>query len=84
MNVHDIIKQYLIQNGRDGLVNCDIPCGCGIDDLIPCCEGISDCVPAYKVKCDGCFLEDSCEYVNGYYHAGSPDECDIREEAEPL
>jgi len=47
MTVKEIIKQYLIDNGFDGL--CSEDCGCGVNDLI-CCnrEFIEDCQPAYE------------------------------------
>ncbi len=51
MNVHDIVKQYLKDNGFDGL--CTEDCGCLIDDLFPCCqEGLVDCVPGYKLDAE--------------------------------
>ena len=34
MNVYEITKKYLIDNGYDGLFTDD--CGCLVDDLMPC------------------------------------------------
>lgn len=58
--VQSIMKQWLIDNGYDGLC-CD-ECGCGVDDLMPCSgdygSGIDQCVPGFKVPCD----PETCEY----------------------
>jgi len=50
MNVREIIKNFLEENGYDGLY-CYY-CACKIDDLMPCEEeGIPDCKPGYVQKC---------------------------------
>jgi len=59
MNVKDIVKKYLEDNGYDGLY-ADY-CGCEIDDLFPCCEDFGDCEPGIKVACNKNF----CEYGAG-------------------
>jgi RNase P subunit RPR2 len=52
MDAETIIKNYLIENGYEGLCNFD--CGCGVNGLAPC-DGIQlDCVPAFKIVCDEC------------------------------
>ena len=47
-----IIKSWLKEKGYDGLVNTELECGCGLDDLFPCLDpdfGIPiDCKPAYR------------------------------------
>ena len=48
MNVQDIVKEYLVAHGYDGLCNPDAGCGCVFYDLAPCGEWCSDCVPEYK------------------------------------
>ena len=56
MDVLDITKQYLKENGYDGLY-CENECGCGIEDLAPCDGPIHSCRPGYKVSCkcgEGC------------------------------
>ena len=53
----EIIKQYLIDNGHEGLVNGFAECGCEIDDLQPCSESFADCKPGKKsYDDDGCWI----------------------------
>lgn len=53
MNVKEILKDYLVKNGFDGLCHDWMECGCEINDLCPCLENdISSCEPAYKTKCN--------------------------------
>ena len=53
MNVREIVKAYLIENGFDGLYNPDNQdgCGCKINDLFPCEEIQDECCAGYLVKC---------------------------------
>jgi hypothetical protein len=47
MNVKEIVKKYLGDNGYGGL--CNDYCGCTKENLILCCsEGIENCEPGYK------------------------------------
>ena len=48
-NVREILADWLIANGYDGLAGDD--CGCPLDQLICCDEDPSQCVPGYKVEC---------------------------------
>ena len=48
MEMIDIIKKHLTENGYDGLVNTEIPCGCHLGDLCFCAECFLECSPAYK------------------------------------
>lgn len=48
--VIEILKQHLIDNGFDGLVDGDEDCGCELSDLQPCGENFANCKPAYKHK----------------------------------
>lgn len=48
MTVRDIVKEYIITHGGDGL--CDTDCGCGIDDLFPCDSNPAECIVAKKIK----------------------------------
>jgi len=57
ITVKDIVKQYLRNNGYDGLGHEDSECACDIDNLMWCgADGISECVPAYRWECE----EDEC------------------------
>jgi len=58
MNVFQIIKKYLIDNGYDGL--CTEECGCAIDDLAACGRDFSYCKPGYRV--DGCTCGCGCDF----------------------
>ncbi len=67
MDVYDIVKKYLKENGFDGL--CTDDCGCHLDDLMPCCqEGALSCEPGYAISVEEaqereiCIME-SCDFV---------------------
>ena len=48
-NIIDIVKQYLMDNGYDGLYSDD--CGCFVNDLAPCCgEDITHCSAGYLIS----------------------------------
>jgi hypothetical protein len=57
MNVKEIVKEYLLNNGYDGLCNDD--CGCCLDDLMPCEGDIGSCEPGYKKPCN---CDDGCDF----------------------
>ena len=38
MEIHDIVKTWLQENGYNGLCDPEIECGCAIDDFMPCGE----------------------------------------------
>jgi hypothetical protein len=48
MNVKEIIKKYLEENGYDGLYYEGRPCGCCIDELLACDSVCANCVPGYR------------------------------------
>lgn len=50
MNVTDIVREWLLAHGYEGL--CSENCGCDVDDLAPCRGDncFADCVPAYRVS----------------------------------
>ena len=61
----DIVRDYLIANGYDGLAGEE--CGCGLDDLAPCCETMNECRPAYhwpRINCPRADeeVDDHCEW----------------------
>jgi hypothetical protein len=68
MNVYEIVKQYLKDNGFDGL--CTEDCGCLIDDLMPCdSECALDCEPGYRMEKEEAarrgymFDYDECKFI---------------------
>lgn len=48
MTVNDIVKEWLITNGYEGLYNGSEYCGCDIEDLNACGGPMGGCQPAYK------------------------------------
>jgi len=64
MDVKEIIKKYLKENGFDGLICSD--CRCDVDNLVECCcdlIDIMDCKPAFRVisECNDCDHAEFCE-----------------------
>ena len=56
--VKEIVKEYLVASGYDGLVHVDTECGCGIDDLCITSDcPNADCQAAYRVECKKCGVE---------------------------
>ena len=49
--VHEIIQNWLIEHGYDGLYDGD-GCGCTVADLMPCVEYTGHCMPGYYCPCD--------------------------------
>jgi hypothetical protein len=58
MTVKEIIKEWLIAKGYDGLYHPG-DCGCNLEDLMACSEDCADCEPAYAHYAK----EDSEHYV---------------------
>ncbi|MEC4683399.1 MAG: hypothetical protein VST70_06955 [Nitrospirota bacterium] len=49
MPIIELIRQHIIETGRDGLCNIFCECGCSGTDLAPC-DGIQPgCVPAFDI-----------------------------------
>ena len=66
MEAREIIKQYLIANGYDGLYSFD--CGCTVDDIAPCSDScFYDCKAGYKTPCDPetCPADGKCDFHIG-------------------
>lgn len=72
MNLIEIVKKHLQDNGYDGLVSDIGECGCFLDNLVPCGEpsNLVDCEPAYKVP--GCneFCGEGCEFPMSSHKPG--------------
>ncbi len=50
MNVKEIVSDYILKNGYEGLFNEDSDCGCEIDDFMPCSDGMCvECQAGYKL-----------------------------------
>ena len=67
MDVGDIIKKYLEENGFDGLYSPAGDCACENSDLFPCCESPTNCKPGHKLPCDPatCNLDGKCDWHIG-------------------
>ena len=65
MNAKQMIKEYLYNNGYDGLCSIEGECGCKLDDLAPCYHlSIDDCQAGHLVDCDPetCPVDGDCEW----------------------
>lgn len=60
-DLETLLRESLTARGATGLVNTEIPCGCGLDNLMPCDEPSDTCEAAYAVMCDGTNCEQGCE-----------------------
>lgn len=61
MTVREIVKQWLVEYGYDGL--CGEGCGCPLNDLMSCDTYSALCEPGYKVECPDCRYFDTDECV---------------------
>lgn len=69
MTVGEHLKEWLKENGYDGLCN-ETDCACSIDDLQPCDSGMMDCEPGYKTPCN---CEDhGCDWHISAQKEGTP------------
>lgn len=59
MDIQDIVKKFLIDNGYDGLYT--EGCGCEVADLFPCGEP-GNCEAGHKIPCPG---PEDCEVGGG-------------------
>lgn len=50
--VYEIVQEYLVANGLDGLYNESSECACLASDLAPCCGVIDACLAGYRTPCD--------------------------------
>lgn len=52
MEVYEILSEYLVKNGYDGLYNDDTSCGCDLSDFCYCGCPTVECTAGYKAPCD--------------------------------
>ena len=52
MDVREIVKRWLKENGYHGLYSDGGECACELSDLQPCGENFSDCSPGIKKTWD--------------------------------
>ena len=64
MTVKEIVKQYLEQNGYDGLYHEDLECGCSLDDFAPCGDMSEHCEIGYTNACATCTKREDCGIYN--------------------
>lgn len=57
-NVHDVITEYMVENGYNALYNDG--CGCSIDDLAPCYQSCIVCDFGVMIDCEHCENIDTC------------------------
>lgn len=64
MNCKQIIENYLVDNGFDGLCHQgECSCKMGDNEFMPCGEPhMADCEPAYIGNCDSCEDSETCVY----------------------
>lgn len=63
MNIREIVKKYLEENGYDGLGG-DM-CSCEKDDLMPCDNPQPTCFAGYFTLCPGgdeCSADGNCKF----------------------
>lgn len=57
-SVREIVENWLLKNGYDGLADEYGECGCELEDVMPCDEPHAEsCVAGHKVECqcgEGC------------------------------
>lgn len=52
MTLQQIVREWLKANGYDGLCDCNLECGCSVDDIMPCAEPGTECEAGYQKKGD--------------------------------
>lgn len=67
MNVKEIVKKYVEDNGYDGLAGDN--CSCLLDNFMRICNGweISECEPVWIKDCNKCkYMTDDCTCARNY------------------
>lgn len=60
--VKNIVGEYLLAKGFDGLWHCDAPCGCALDDLEPCGNMSAECKAGHFQPCN---CDEGCDFHIG-------------------
>lgn len=69
--VSDIVRDWLLSHGYDGLFSNEGECACLANDLFPCGYTPRDCEAGYKMPCPN---PDECEYgPEDHWHIGRED-----------
>jgi len=71
MWLHDAAKNYLQENGFEGLYLPDYDCSCTLDDLMHCVNFSNKCIPGHKIP--GCTCGEGCDF-----HIGPRDQEKLR------
>lgn len=79
----NIAKEWLTENGYDGLCNPELPCGCSIDDLMPCGEPDLHCVAAYRCTNKECFDEWAGDDYDEIFCTKNSKTCDKNKKEDP-
>jgi len=61
MNTREILKGWLKEHMYDGLFNAEVPCACGVDNLVPCGDWCPECEAGYSAPCDGTCEQADCD-----------------------
>ena len=65
MDVREIVRRYLKNNGFDGVYNVDNECCCSTEHFPTCGNDTSDCVPGYRMPCSTDYCDGLCAYHIG-------------------
>ena len=62
MTVKEIVREWLGENGYDGLTSGE--CGCEASDLFPCMDACQSCMAGHKEPCDpkSCPVDGACDW----------------------
>lgn len=76
----EMVRQYLIDHGFDGLCSDDAECACEVGDLAPCGEMYDTCWAGYKRPCD---CGEGCDFHIGGKSSPDADHVAPQPDAKP-
>ena len=82
MNVRDIVLEYLVKNGYDGLYS-DFECACDLKTLVNCGDDMEDCQPGYRGVCD-CEDDEGNDPEHDYHIVSEKPSCEDNPAAKKL